>query len=113
MRDTLFLLAPGFADHGQIWFCPYSAQVMGMLTYYPALRATVDVIELPFPRPRQPLIDLLGEAHQAPPMLVLGAGAPDEVPGVAIGASGGRRFVSKTLEILRYLAATRGLPAPH
>ena len=45
--------------------------------------------------------------------LVLGEGAPTEVEGVTVGEAKGRRFVSKTIEILRYLAATRRLPLPH
>lgn len=114
MRDQLFLLRPGFEDEGATWFCPYSAQVMGMLTYYPELRETVDVHELAYEKPRHPVVDLLDENHQALPMLVLG----DEHPGahvdrVTIGEVNGKKIVEKTIEILRYLAATRGLPAPH
>jgi len=90
------------------------AQVIGMLTYYPQLRDTVDVVELPWPRPRQPLVDLLGEDHQALPLLVLGlATAPAAVDRVTIALARGRHYVEKTVEILRYLAATRGVPGPH
>lgn len=113
MKDTLFLLRPGFEEGGVRYFCPYSAQVTGMLTYYPALRATLEVIELDFAKPRRPLSDLLGEAHQAPPVLVLGSGSVQDVPGVSVCEAKGHRFVPKTLEILRYLAVTRGLPVPH
>lgn len=111
-RDRLFVLRPGFVDGGTTWFCPYAAQVIGFLTYYPAVRDTLELVELDYAKPRQPLVDLLGEAHQAPPMLVLG-GAPVAVPGVEIGEARGHRFVARTIEILRYLAATRGIPAPH
>ncbi len=118
-RDRLFVLRPGFADPKKgpgTYFCPYSAQVIGFLSYYPAVRATLDVVELEFERPRRPLVDLVGDAHQGAPLLVLGD-APGEaahaVDGVTIGTAGGHRFVEKTLEILRYLAATRGVPLPH
>ena len=52
-----------FDDRGETWFCPYSAQVMGMLTYYPQLRETVDVVELPFRKPRHPVVDLLDDTR--------------------------------------------------
>jgi hypothetical protein len=45
-------------------------------------------------------------------MLVLG-GPPVVVPRVTIGEANGHRFVEKTIEILRYLAATRSVPGPH
>lgn len=113
-RDTLFVLRPGFTDRGTRWFCPYSAQVIGFLSYYPELLATIDVRELDFPRPRQQLVELVGEEHQSAPLLVLGEGHdPASVPDVTIERAHGRSFIEKTIEILRYLAASRGLPAPH
>lgn len=116
-RDRLFVYRPGFVDPAlgdARWFCPYSAQVMGFLGYYPALAASLELIELDFPRPRAPLVALLGPDHQAAPMLVLGDAAPRaDVAGVVVGEANGHRFVSKTLEILRWLAATRGVPEPH
>lgn len=113
MKDRLFLLRPGFDDGGKQWFCPYSAQVVGFLTYYPTVRETLELHELDFPRPRQPLSDLLGEAHQSPPMLIL-AGQPElQVPDVDVARAGSLWFIERTMHILRYLAATRGLPAPH
>ena len=113
-RDVLFVLKPSFTDRGETWFCPYSAQVIGFLAYYPQVRATVELRELDFPRPRRPIVELVGEEHQSAPLLVLAeAAAPVEVPEVTIGRAGGRAFVEKTIEILRYLAATRGLPGPH
>jgi hypothetical protein len=113
MRDTLFVLRPGFHDKGQIWFCPYSAQVIGMLTYYPQLRDTVDVVELGFQKPRYPVVTMLGEDNQSLPVLVLGADSETAVKDVHVSSAGGIRYVSKTIEILRYLAATRAVPPPH
>jgi hypothetical protein len=112
MRDKLFVYRPEFVDQGVTYFCPYSAQIIGFLTYYPEVCATVDLVELDFARPRRPLVELLGEEHQSAPMLVL-AGEPVRVPDVKIGEANSYQFVEKTIEILRYLAATRGLPAPH
>lgn len=112
MKDKLFVYRPGFTDKGVTYFCPYSAQVMGFLGYYPQIKDTVELVELDFARPRQPLVDLLGEDHQSAPMLVL-AGEPVRVPDVKIGETNSHKFVEKTIEILRYLAATRSVPAPH
>lgn len=112
MTDRLFVLRPGFVDADARYFCPFSAQIVGFLTYYPEVRATVEVVELDYPRPRAALVALLGERHQSPPILVL-AGPPVPVAGVHVAEAGGTFYVEKTLEILRYLAATRGLPGPH
>jgi hypothetical protein len=112
MKDTLFVLAPGFEDKGALYFCPFAAQVIGFLSYYPQIKDSLTIVELAFPKPRTPLSDLLGEAHQAAPMLVLG-GEPVEVPNVTIAEANGHRYVEKTQQILRYLAATRGVPYPH
>ncbi len=112
MKDTLFVYKAGFIDGGTPYFCPFSAQVIGFLTYYPAVRETLDIVEIGFEKPRRPLVDLLGESHQAAPILVLGV-APVTVPRVSISEANGHRFVEKTIEILRYLAATRGVPGPH
>jgi hypothetical protein len=113
-RDILFLIRPGFEDRGERWFCPYSAQVVGFLSYYPEVRDTLDVREIDFARPRRALVSLVGEEFQAAPLLVLAAGTdPADVPGVTIAEARGRRLVEKTIEILQYLAATRGIPLPH
>ena len=112
MKDTLFLLSPDFMDKGSPYFCPFSAQVVGFLTYYPAIRDTVKVVELGFEKPRKALVDLLGEEHQAAPMLVLG-GEPTPVPGVTIAEANGHKYVVKTSQILKYLAATRSVSMPH
>ncbi len=112
MKDTLFVLTPNFMDKGSMYFCPFSAQVIGFLAYYPQIRETVDIIELGFEKPRQPLAELLGEDHQAAPMLVL-RGEATPVPDVKISEANGHKFVEKTLQILKYLAATRSVPMPH
>jgi hypothetical protein len=112
VTDTLFVYRPGFSDDGISYFCPFSAQIVGFLTYYPTVRDTLLLVELGFDKPRHPLVDMLGESHQAAPVLVL-ATAPAVVPRVTVSEANGHRFVEKTIEILRYLAATRGVPGPH
>ncbi|NVB84203.1 MAG: DUF3088 family protein [Kofleriaceae bacterium] len=112
MADKLFVLRPGFDDNGTRYFCPYSAQVIGFLAYFPQVKETLELIELDFPKPRHPLSDLLGESHQSAPKLVLDGEGVD-VPHVTRHHSNGNTYVEKTLEILRYLAVTRGVPVPH
>ncbi len=112
MKDRLFLLRPGFDDGGTSYFCPYCAQVVGFLTYFPEVRDTLEIVEMEYQRPRQVLVDLLGEANQSAPRLVLG-GEPVAVPGVEIREANGHRFVTDAIKILQYLAATRGTPIPH
>lgn len=113
MKDTLYLLRSGFDDGGTSYFCPYCAQVMGYLAYFPNVRDTLDIVEVDYAKPRRPLADVLGEANQSAPKLVLGDDAPASVPGVEISEANGRRFVKDTAVILRYLAETRGTPIPH
>ena len=113
-RDTLFVLRPGFTDKGKHWFCPFSAQVVGFLDYYPEIKESLEIVELDFAKPRQPIVELIGEAHQSAPLLVLHEESnPETVEGVTLSEAKGRKFVEKTIQILRYLAATRGVPGPH
>src|SRR5690349_16056831 len=99
-RDTLFVLRPGFLDKGTRWFCPYSAQVVGFLDYYPEVRDTLEIVELDFAKPRQPMIDLVGPDHQSAPLLVLHESAePPHDLGIPIGEAQGRKFVEKTMDI--------------
>ncbi len=41
----------------------------------------LDVVRIGWPRPRQVVVDLLGEAHQSLPLLILAADAP-ELPSI-------------------------------
>ena len=63
-RDVLFLLRPDFRDAAQgeqPFFCPDSALVEGLLSFYPQLRQRLDVRYVDFPRPRPAIVALLGE----------------------------------------------------
>ena len=114
MRDTLFLFKPGFTDKGARWFCPYSAQVVGFLTYFHEVRSTLDVREIEFPKPREEVVEMIGEEFQSLPQLILAKSSP--VPkefGKDVVTAKGHRVISDTKAILRYLATTRNLPLPH
>ncbi len=104
-RDTLFLLEPGFTrpDHpaDQRFVCPHSNLLEGLLAVQPALSERIEIRRLPFPRPRQPVIDLLGEENQSLPVLILDPASP-----LPAGARqyGGRHFLQDARQIADYLA---------
>ena len=72
---TLFLLKADFKDlnrgDDKRYFCPDCVMIEGLLSYYPRLTKELDVKYVNFARPRQALVDLLGEENQSCPVLVL------------------------------------------
>ncbi len=87
----LFLLKADFRDaslsDSKRYFCPDCVMLEGLLSYYPRLRDEMDVQYVNFARPRQVLINLIGEANQSCPVLVLEDGS----------------FINETTEIIRHL----------
>ena len=64
MRDRLFLLHPDFADPAypkRRFYCWHCALLEGVLVSFPRLLESIDVHRVAWPRPRQALVDLLGE----------------------------------------------------
>lgn len=112
-RDRLFLIAPGFEDPaapGRTFFCPDCNQVEGVLASHPVLAERIEVVRVPFPRPRAPVVALLGEANQSLPVLILGDSAP--APADA-RTHDGLSFVTDTRRILELIAERHGVPFPH
>jgi hypothetical protein len=112
-RDKLFLLKPDFVDPaypGQRFYCWHCALMEGVLASFPDLAQRLDVERIAFPRPRQPVVALAGEANQDLPLLVLADGAP-EAP--ASGMHNGIRFVNGKDRILAVLSQRHGFPVPH
>lgn len=73
MKDTLYILAPGFEDPaypGKTFYCWHCALMEGVLASFPDLAAELDVRRIAWPKPRQELVELLGEANQSLPVLV-------------------------------------------
>lgn len=108
------MLAPGFDDPaldsgGKGWVCPACCMVEGFLAAFPAVRAALDITYLPFPRPRQVIVDLVGEDHQGMPLLVLA----EREEGADILQTDGLSFISAEKAILRHLARKHGVAAPH
>lgn len=73
--EKLFLLKADFQDasraDGKRYFCSDCVLLEGLLSYYPQLSKELEVKYVNFARPRQVLVDLLGEENQSCPVLVL------------------------------------------
>lgn len=110
-KDQIFLIAPGFTgpkrDDGP-FVCPFCNQIEGILASFPDLAKSVDVSRLPFPRPRQPVIELIGEDNQGLPVLVFGDNPPADAK-----VAKGRYFIDDTKRILALLAERHGFPKVH
>jgi hypothetical protein len=103
-------MKPNFVNAGLgPFYCGDSVSVEGFLGFFPELREKVDVTYIEFPRPRQAIIDLIGETQQAVPVLVLNNASPD-VPEIDTRSSNGLRFISDEKAIREYLSIRHGLP---
>lgn len=110
MKDKLFLMSPGFTNAGLgPFYCGDSVSVEGLLGFFPELRDRVDVTYIDFPRPRQAIVDLIGEEHQSVPVLVLADDASAASP-VNTKTTGGRRYIDDEKQIRQYLSARHDLP---
>ena len=79
-------------------------------TQYPALRDRLQITYLDHPRPRPPVIELVGEDHQSCPILVLDGDF--DWPDAQTSDATGRRFLQDEA-IIPYLAARYGIGRPH
>jgi len=97
----LFLLKADFKDasrdDGKRYFCPDCVLIEGLLSYYPRLLNELEVKYVNFARPRNVLIDLIGEANQSCPVLVLEDGT----------------FINETNEIIRHLSENHQIGVSH
>lgn len=111
VKDILFILPPGFEANGQREFCPECAELWGVLSWYPAIRESLDVRYVGILQPRTAITDLLGPGHWNAPSLVVMAdqSLPDTLE--AKTRSGHVYFDSARL-IARYFAYLHGTPQP-
>ncbi|MBR0877496.1 hypothetical protein ABIF65_007667 [Bradyrhizobium japonicum] len=112
-HDRLFLLRPGFEDPafpGQRFYCWHCALIEGVLASFPKLAEKLDVERIAWPRPRLPVIALVGEENQSLPLLVLADGttSPHQT-----GSHHGRAFIADKDAILAALSERHGFPDPH
>jgi hypothetical protein len=110
LKDQLYLMKPNFMNAGLgPFYCGDSVSVEGLLGFFPQLRDKVDVNYIDFPRPRQALVDTIGENQQSIPVLILAVDAP-EVPEVEVKTANGRRFINDEKGIREYLSILNALP---
>lgn len=104
-------MQPAFINAGLgPFYCGDSVSVEGLLGFFPELRDKVDVHYIAFPRPRQALIDALGEQHQSVPVLILGDKSVDLPTLDDVERSGSIYFYSDEKKIRQYLSSKFGLP---
>ena len=109
MRDSLFLLAPGFEDKGQRQYCPECAEIWGVLAYYPAIRDSLDIVYQSLSHPRKGLTDILGDGRWNCPTLIL---SPDSPDGPYVKYQGEERYIDNARDIGRYWASLYGTALP-
>ena len=109
--DTLFLLAPGFFDNERREYCPECAEMWGLLSYFPAIKDSVNIMYQPITKPRADIVALLGDKNQNCPTLLLS----DESPlydNCGIMRKNGHRFINNARDIGKYYAQRYGTPYP-
>ncbi|MFZ4723538.1 MAG: DUF3088 family protein [Phycisphaerales bacterium] len=116
--DIPFLLKSGFTDsardnEGKRYYCPDCAFLEGVLGCCPDLRTRLDIRYVDYPRPRRPIVDLVGDAHQGCPNLVLDPSNHRFVDPSRFHKAGNRLHATDTRVIAEYLAARYGAMVPH
>jgi hypothetical protein len=109
-KDRLFLLQQGFEAPGYLgkrFFCWHCALLDGLLAAFPELAQRLHVERVEWPRPRQGVISLVGEANQSLPLLVLADG---QTSLHQTGVYKGRVFIADKDKILAALADRHGFP---
>jgi hypothetical protein len=113
MADRLYILDTQFDDPafpGQSFYCRDCITVDGLLSAFPKAAATLEIVRIAYPRPRQDVIALLGEANQNLPVLVLDNDAPADL---ADGEHEGTYFVGDLKALLHALHIRHGFPEAH
>jgi len=110
-RDTLYLLPPGFFDNNRREYCPECAEIWGLLSWFPALRETLNIEYMPIDKPRPSMVEILGDKNQNCPTLVLADDSP-EYDNMRILTKNGYRFMNNARDIGKYYCACFGIPTP-
>jgi len=113
MKDKLFMLHPGFFQGAEgPFYCGDAVAVEGLLSFFPQLRSEIDVEYINAARPRQALVELIGEANQSAPVLVLGGGRVPLDAGVEVHTYHQTLFINAPDHIRRYLSSQYGVARP-
>lgn len=98
--DRLFILDREFDDPafpGSAFYCRDCILIEGLLAMFPDRTTNLEVIRVPWPRPRPLVVDTIGEANQNLPALVFSDGG----------------FVNEIKLLLETLHTRHGFPEPH
>lgn len=112
-KHVLFTLNPWTDEKNQgPFYCPDCGVIEGFFAYSPGIRKNVEIILVDYERPRQKVIECLGEEHQDCPVLVLDPAA-DVPEGAKKSFSTGKMFIDDALLICDYLGNMFGGTRPH
>jgi len=71
-KHVLFMLNPWVEENNQgPFYCPDCGVVEGFFAYSPEVRDKIEIIWVDYEKPRQKVIECLGEENQGCPVLVL------------------------------------------
>ena len=113
-RDLLILITPGFPDTklspDRLYYCPQCNIVEGLLATFPELNDRLDIMRVPFARPRPAVIERIGEENQGLPVLIFADPATAPADALTYGET---RFVSDIDRLCELLAERYGIPYSH
>ena len=98
MKPILFILTMPFEDGpGKMWVCSHCAMIEGALQFNPHWQERLDIRRIDFAKPRQQVVELLGEENQWLPVLILE----------------NKRTITDPVAIINHLASEFGGAAAH
>jgi len=110
-RDVLFLLPPGFEDNDRREFCPECAEMWGVLSYYPAIKESLEIRYVGIDHPRAPICEILGEGRWNAPTLILSD--RNQIEGdFRVETDNGVSHLSSARQIAKYFSAKFGTAVP-
>lgn len=83
----------------------------GLLSYFPAIKDSLNIIYVPIDRPRLAITNLLGENYQNAPTLILHDDSP-RFDDCGIEDVNGHKFIGNARDIGTYYALRYGTPVP-
>jgi len=83
----------------------------GVLSWFPAIQKSLNIIYVPIEKPRAAMSALLGDKNQNAPTLVLDENSP-EFDGCGIMRFRGHRFINNARDIGKYYSHRYGTPVP-
>ena len=110
-KDRIFLLPPGFEDNDRREYCPECAEMWGILSWFPAIKESLEIIYVPIEKPRAVMSAVLGDKNQNAPTLILHADSP-EFDNCGIMQYRGQHFINNARDIGKYYAKRFGTPYP-